>query len=85
MSTQPAIDFEMELLSGEDVSICVLDVYPLIPGQQKEGVRFIGEAKRHPKDKPDAAIGNALAMARTFFKASLFFADNAEQWMKENK
>lgn len=85
MSTQPAIDFEMELLSGPDVSICVLDVFPVIPGQQKEGVRFIGEAKRHPKDKPDAAIGNALAMARTFDKAARFFNHSAAQWMRENK
>ena len=72
----PPLQLEHTVLAGDGCTIIELRV---------DGIRFIGEAKRHPKDHPIPEIGITVALARALRKAAVYFDGAASGLVERNE
>lgn len=87
--SRPNVATYVDVAVGPSVALAhlVIEVYHDEECTEAEPAvfEFVGEAKRHPSDKAEGAVGAAWAISRAFAEAAEFFAEAAEIDRKEDK
>lgn len=77
---EPISSIQVECLTSEEAAVTRLK----ITSYGTEHV-FVGHAKKHPKDKPDDAIGAELSLGRALQRAADFFLEDSSIMIEDNE